>query len=279
MTCHNRREKTLTCLSALYNQNISHGVIFKVYLVDDGCTDGTGDAVREQFPFVRVLEGDGNLYWCGGMHLAWAEAMKGDYDAYLWLNDDTILLSGAIDTMLLTANMVRAHTGKDGIIIGSCRDPDTGTHTYGGLVKRNRRSKLADQPRAPFDDIILADSMNGNLVLIPREVFSILGNLSPVFTHAFGDVDYAYRAKKSGIYNWICPGHQAECARNEGLKPWIDPRTPFRQRWKNYCSPHGLPPRQWYVYVRSHTGIWWPIYFFKPLLRVFFPSLWQLREL
>lgn len=41
MTCHNRRETTLKCLSSLYDQALPSGVTFKTYLVDDGCADGT----------------------------------------------------------------------------------------------------------------------------------------------------------------------------------------------------------------------------------------------
>lgn len=168
MTCFNRRETTLKSIGALYEQVLPEGMDFDVYLVDDGCTDGTGEAVREQFPKVRVLQGDGNLYWCGGMRMAWAEAMESDYDYYLWLNDDTMLLSGALQTLLATARDVRLREGYDGIIVGSCRDPITRRHTYGGRLKRNRCCRLPDKPLPPSDRITPCDTMNGNLVLVPR---------------------------------------------------------------------------------------------------------------
>ena len=104
ITCYNRRQSTLSCLEALYNQSVED-VKLDVYLVDDGCTDGTGEAVRSRFPEVRVVAGDGNLYWCGGMRVAFSEAMKGDYDYYFWLNDDTVLLPGALQGLLETAHV------------------------------------------------------------------------------------------------------------------------------------------------------------------------------
>ena len=89
LTCHNRKEKTLICLRKLFEQDVRN-VEFDVFLVDDGCTDGTAEAVREEFPKIHIIQGDGSLFWNRGMCLAWEEARKnGAHDAVLWLNDDT----------------------------------------------------------------------------------------------------------------------------------------------------------------------------------------------
>ena len=91
LTCFNRKDKTIASLTALYKafHESSDGWDMSVYLTDDGSTDGTSDAVSKNFPQVRVLKGDGALYWAGGMRNSWSEALKEDYDAYLLLNDDT----------------------------------------------------------------------------------------------------------------------------------------------------------------------------------------------
>ena len=99
LTCFNRRDKTLACLDALYRCDLPAGVGLSAVLVDDGSRDGTGDAVRQRFPQVEVLRGDGSLYWSGGMRMAWARAMAQGFDDYLWLNDDTILDRHAIDAL------------------------------------------------------------------------------------------------------------------------------------------------------------------------------------
>lgn len=275
LTCYNRREKTLACLQALYAQKLPQSLNFDVFLVDDGCTDGTGGAVREQFPNVDVLKGDGNLYWCGGMRFAWSEAMKEDYDAYLWLNDDTILLAGALETMIATADEVSKKERRDGIIVGSCCDPVTGEHTYGGRVKRNRRSRLPDQPMPPRDHVLPCDTMNGNLVLVPRNVFNQLGNFSEPYIHAFGDTDYGMRAKKRGIPIRVAPGHLGLCAANTRVALWTNPTVPLASRWRDMRTPRGLPPKHWFCYVRRHAGIMWPIYLAKPFIRLMFPGMWN----
>ncbi len=100
LTCHNRKEKTLACLRKLYEQDTSD-INVNVFLVDDGCTDGTAEAIREEFPQIHIIQGDGTLYWNRGMCLAWEESRKcGDYDAVLWLNDDTMLLPSSLKTLM-----------------------------------------------------------------------------------------------------------------------------------------------------------------------------------
>ena len=50
MTVHNRREKTLLCLERLFANRMPEGYSMAVYLTDDGCTDGTAEAVSAQYP-------------------------------------------------------------------------------------------------------------------------------------------------------------------------------------------------------------------------------------
>ncbi len=125
ITCYNRKEKTLTCLTDLMNQDVISDIDLNVYLVDDGSTDGTGDAVKQNFPHVNILQGDGTLYWNGGMRFAFSEAMKNDYDYYLWLNDDTFLYSDAIKLLLEISNDMKRKKGRDVIVTGTIKDIDT----------------------------------------------------------------------------------------------------------------------------------------------------------
>ena len=136
ITSHNRRETTIACLNALFTQKLPQGVSCKVYLVDDGSSDGTGGAVSERYPSVNVIKGNGHLYWCGGMRLAWHEAFKRDYDYYLWLNDDTFLHTKGIYVLLNTLKEIIQHNGSRSIIVGSVCDPQTGLMTYGGIRKK-----------------------------------------------------------------------------------------------------------------------------------------------
>lgn len=80
LTVFNRKDKTLECLKRLYAQLPLDGYQVDVYLTNDGCTDGTPEAVKKQFPDVNIINGSGNLFWNRGMYTAWHEAAKKDYD-------------------------------------------------------------------------------------------------------------------------------------------------------------------------------------------------------
>jgi GT2 family glycosyltransferase len=85
LTCHNRKDKTVQCITALYSQSgLGKFFIIEVFLVDDASTDGTAEAINSQFQEVNIIQGNGNLFWNRGMHFAWqTAATTKDYDYYL----------------------------------------------------------------------------------------------------------------------------------------------------------------------------------------------------
>ena len=272
MACYNRKEATLACLSSLFSQELPPHVSVTVFLVDDGSTDGTASAVAREYPNLIVLHGSGSLYWCGGMRLAWQQALRSRFSRYLWLNDDTTLTPGALKALL------QVDREGMGIVVGSCCDPVTGDHTYGGRIRENAGVRLPTQPLKPTAVPLPCESMNGNIVLVAHRVVREIGILSPAYTHFRADVDYGLRAQEKGIAIQVAPGYLGTCARHEQSIPWTDPQVPFRQRVRAMCSPKGIPPREWYVYVRRHTGRRWPLYFIKPFVRVLMPSLWPVAH-
>lgn len=130
LTVHNRREKTLNCLQNLFSQKMPEGYEIKVYLTDDGCTDGTLEAVSKVFPQVHIIKGDGNLFWNRGMWTAWNAAVRDNrYNFYLWLNDDTYTYPEMLESLI----NVSESKGNRAIIVGSTVDTQKrNTHTYGG---------------------------------------------------------------------------------------------------------------------------------------------------
>lgn len=270
MTCHNRCETTLTCLNALYAQEMPESVSFEIYLVDDGCVDGTGDVVREQFPGVRVLQGDGNLYWCGGMRFAWVKAMEEDYDAFLWLNDDTSLKSDALMCLL---NCAQSHLG---VIVGSCNDRLTGKWTYGGRVTKKGAKSLSSVPVEPCSRMQYCQQINGNVVLVPKAVVEKIGILSDKFTHAMGDFDYGFRAIDAGIPLLVPPNFQATCSSNP-LKGWCDSKTPFRKRLALFNTPRGIHFSEFMFFCYRHFGFKCILIGAKVIIRLLMPQLWNVR--
>lgn len=265
MTVFNRRQKTLECLEGCYRQidgmKSSGDYEFRVYMVDDGSTDGTSEAVSESYPEVHIIRGEGGLFWNQGMCLAWQEAAKDSPDFYLWINDDTMLLDGAFATVLENSRFFR----NKAIVVGTAVD-SRGAFSYGGRTRSNRIVEPDQKIPVP------CYTFNGNLVLVPRYVYGILGPLDRYYHHSFGDFDYGVRAFKAGVARVVAPGILARCNRNPGIDKWRDGAYSLKERFHFLRSPKGRPPREQFRYDLRSMG------FFKAvghqvsiIMKVLFP--------
>jgi GT2 family glycosyltransferase len=264
ITCHNRKEQTIASLERLFQQTLPPGIELTVYLVDDGCTDGTADAVRERYPSVSVIPADGSLFWCRGMRLAWERAAQSDPEYYFWLNDDTMLRRDVLTTFLQTADKAKRSAC---IVVGSCCDAATGAQTYGGqrlLGKHPGQLSLIVPDAAVVKD---CDTFNGNCVLVTRAAYHALG-IMRVFKHSTGDTDYGLMARRQAIPILLTPGFVAECATNPQLLSWRNRQLSRAQRFRNLTGRKGLPPGDWWRFLWQHAGLRALLYWPRPYVRV-----------
>jgi GT2 family glycosyltransferase len=265
ITCHNRRAKTMACLRRLFDQALPAETVLSVFLVDDGSTDGTSDEVRATYPAVHVIPGDGALYWSDGMRLAWNQAAKDDPDAYFWLNDDTVLYPGAFASLLAIAEPFSVTSC---IVVGSCRDGMTGSHTYGGEILRTLHPGQVVPVRPEEKEARRCDTFNGNCVLVTRAAFRLLGPLRS-FKHAIADTDYGLKATRLGIPIFLAPSYLATCDRNPIEGSWRDKALPRMQRMRLLVGRKGLPPGDWWKFLWAHAGfralLYWPAAYLRVL--------------
>ena len=266
ITCHNRKEKTLQCLQALFSQKgLSESYLIDVFLVDDGCSDRTSEAVMQDFPQVNIIKGNGELYWNRGMHLAWETAAASkDFDYYLWLNDDTFLFQNGL-LILFKENF------STSIVCGTTRSSTIVKATYGGFLTKN--FKLLT-PNGSYQN---ADYSNGNCVLIPRYVFEKLGNLDPIFQHALGDIDYTLRSRKKGIDIKLAPEFIGLCESHDNIPKWRSNSLNVINRLKSLYTPlSGCNPPEFFVFQKRHNGIFIAIKcVFSVHVRCLFPHLFN----
>lgn len=206
LTCFNRKDKTLSCLTSLYqaletyNSKVEDNINLSVYLTDDGCTDGTGDAVRCNFSDkdITILQGAGNLYWAGGMRFAWNEALKkhNEWAFYLLLNDDTDLLENLFEELLNTHKYCIDNYKQAGVYSGiTSSKSDHNKMTYGGDVWKNKflgtsvRLKPNGKPQ-------MCDITNVNILLVSKKVVDKIGIFWDGYIHGRADNDYLNTAKK-----------------------------------------------------------------------------------
>ncbi|WP_234542736.1 glycosyltransferase family 2 protein [Streptomyces shenzhenensis] len=264
MACHNRRDTTVRCLRSLVGQ-CPPEVSLRIVLTDDGSTDGTAAAARAIWPGIHVMQGDGALFWAKGMALAASAAV--DYDFLLWLNDDVVLDPGAL-TRLLATHRALVGSGQDPLVAGALRDPLTGAVTYSGVVRQSLLRPTRFTRVAPAHRPLLVDTMNGNLVLVPRSVVERVGQIDGKFEHGMADFDYGLRARALDCAVWVAPGTLGTCAGNSVAGSYMDLTLSVWERLRLMRTPKGLPPRSWLRFTRRHAGPLWPAYWLWPYLRL-----------
>ena len=272
LTVHNRREITLSCLQVLFAATLPNDVEMDVYLTDDGSKDGTAEAVKNTYPEVIVLHGNGDLFWNAGMRMAFGEALKNDYDYYLWLNDDTKLMSHALVAMLHTSELLQMRQLKPAIVVGTTIDADSGVVTYSGRNSRGWKQPFYFDIVIAETDPVECDTLNGNCVLIPAAAAKRLGNLDPVFIHGIGDFDYGLRAHSAGCTVWVNPGAIGYCKWN--LDKQVQANS-IRERLKRVLHPKKYPIKVWWVFCWRHGGPLKFVHWLRPYLKAIYPRLFS----
>lgn len=173
-TCYNRKEKTVSAVNRLVSGN--PGISFDFIIADDNSTDGTAQALSG-IPDVKVMLGDGNSYYTGGMRIAMAEALSqlGDtsgksgsessapdspalvaYDYVMLFNDDVEFYEGSIEGLIGKAedifgkgaayNGMTQQSGTEEavperpeatILVGPTCEADGVTFSYGGVKRKS----------------------------------------------------------------------------------------------------------------------------------------------
>jgi GT2 family glycosyltransferase len=246
------------------------GFSLDVFLVDDGSSDGTDLAVNKEFPDVVIIKGTGDLYWNRGMYLAWETAVetKESFDYYLWLNDDVKLFLNSIEIIL--KDSLEDPLGNT-LLCGVMSSEYRQKITYGG---NDKNGNLLTPNGVESQDCI---EINGNFVLITKQIFEKVGMLDPIFPHAIGDYDYGFRCITNQITCKITSQVVGYCEENPRLPVWCRPEVKFLNRMKSLYSPLGNSHPYYYtIYINRHFGLLRAI---KNLIsihiRVIFPSLWK----
>lgn len=258
---HNRRELTLRCLESITAQKDTDAHI-DVILCDDGSTDGTAEAVATRFDQVTIIPGNGDLFYSGGMRVAWQAALPSDPDFYWLLNDDTELDETALQRLLTTHREVVQRRGVPVLIVGSTRDLAGGC-SYGGVVQRRVRRLRFDLVEPGYTPRP-ADTMNANCVLVPRDVVERVGVIDAAFRHGMGDYDYGLRARQRGCEVWVSPGTIGTCTPNPGFVPSAQG---LRSEWQRLRSVRHLPPAEWRTFASRWGGPMWPALWAIPYVR------------
>lgn len=277
ITCHNRKEKTLRCLQSLFAAYKPPTMALDVFLVDDGCSDGTPQHVARTFPAVRVISGTGHLFWAGGMRFAYQQAKTtANYEGYLLLNDDVELASDFLKNIETTRAYCHDKYNKGGLYSGATQDKGSGKISYGGNVLIKGMDHPAYQLVQPSNLPQPCHLTNANVLFVEREVIDAIGFFDAHFIHAFADYDFSLRAYKAGFPVYLAPGISGYCTDDHGNN-WSSSKN-LKDRITYLKSPTGLAYKEYLYYAKTHFPKQLPIIFVKLWAKTLFPSLWKLKQ-
>jgi GT2 family glycosyltransferase len=196
---HNRLNFTIECIKSLKKQSFKN---FEIIICDDGSTDGTYEYVRKTFPDIRLLQGDGSLWWTGAINCCLNYILKenhGNEDFVLTLNNDIVLNPNYLLTLQIT---VEKYPGS--IITSTIFDIKTKKLVDAG--QRYSWLMATSKPINPQKDFLENDKSVGQVThasgrgtLIPIGAFKKLGLYDEKkLCHYGADYDFSFRAARSG---------------------------------------------------------------------------------
>jgi GT2 family glycosyltransferase len=174
---YNRCEKTLRFLRSFAEVTYPRK---RVVIVDDGSTDGTHHSVELNHPEVPVLQGDGHLWWSGGTNLGVRYALDHGADYILTINDDSVMEPDFLTHLVAVARQDPSYVVGCRLHRQDVRDEiwSIGTSLVlrgGAVFALNFAGRRWSEIVGNLPDPYPVDTMPGNGVLLPRDVFGRVG--------------------------------------------------------------------------------------------------------
>jgi GT2 family glycosyltransferase len=253
---HNNKPEVITVLACLEQQR---SVDLDVLLVDDGSTDGTRDEVRRLFPKVRVLSGNGSLWWTGANVIGVAHILETaqDRDFILLLNNDVSMEDNYV------SRLVECSESLGRALVGSTIVDDERRDRLMAGIRLDRRLRISQNAdpsaieQSSYDADV--DVLPGRGTLVPVEVFRRIGTFNRRrLPHYGADYEFSIRAKRAGFR--LAVSHCARVFAKLGITGFYPPDRPkisIRECMRLLCSKKSTANLRYYlnyVWMCSEPG-------------------------
>ncbi|MGC9344580.1 MAG: glycosyltransferase family 2 protein, partial [Bacteroidales bacterium] len=174
-----------------------------VVIIDDGSTDGTKDWIEENYPDIKIIRGNGDLWWSGGINYGARYAIEEQNVEFLLLWNNDIL---ANKDYFIKLDELIPNLGND-TILGSkiyYLEPLNKIWSLGGYFNPQNGKKYMigyeELENKTYTSPIEVDWLPGMGTIVPSEIVREIGYWDDrYFPQYHGDSDFTYRAKVAGF--------------------------------------------------------------------------------
>jgi GT2 family glycosyltransferase len=267
----NRKEMTLKCLASLHQQTF---INFTVIICDHGSSDGTSEAILQQFPDVVVINADSSLWWTGAINVCVRYVLEHavEHDKLLTLNNDTELPPDYLQHLASCSEKY-----QNAIITSVIHDIKTGElidigYRQNWLLATSKPLNFENHHVNNDNDVIEITHASARGTLLPIAVFNKIGLYDEKhLPHYAADYDFTFKAVRAGFKIYVCKNcrvfsyieatGQTSVLSEFSTKSFLDYFTGMR-------SPANLKARFWLGWNNCPKRIL-PIYKLIDFVRIF----------
>lgn len=245
----NTKNLLLDCLRTVAANRAAIAGGTEVFVVDNGSSDGSVVAVREQFPEVRIIETGANVGFATGNNTALRMA-SGRY--CLLLNPDTQVSTGTFAALIAHMDVApHVAVGSPLLLNGDgsaqlcwARFPDAGSELTGQLDRSQSPYPVTDFGDAEKRQIMrpfAADWVGGACFLVRADALREVGLLDEGFFLYSEETEWCHRFARAGWKTYLFPAlvvtHLG--GRSAQSVPLASRRHLFRSRLRLYRVLYG----------------------------------------
>ncbi|MDB2321558.1 glycosyltransferase family 2 protein [Flavobacteriaceae bacterium] len=235
----NTYQLTFNCLGSLERCSYKNK---KVYFVDNGSTDGSGDKIALEFSEINYIKNEKNEGFTGANNKALKVILKQNFDYVLLLNNDTEVNPNFLSLLVARMESDKNLAATQPLILDL---PDKKTiwnaggsyNTFFCLFK-TRYKGIIYKPKLKIDTF--TEWISGCCVLVKTAVIREVGLLDNRFFAYFEDADWSIRMTNLGYTLGIVP------------KSIIYHHSSASTKKNNASNEGNLSPYAHYLNVRNH---------------------------
>jgi GT2 family glycosyltransferase len=254
---------------------------YDIIVVDNASSDGSAAELKNDFPFIILLQSDSNRGFTGGNNIGMQYALDHGYELQLLLNNDVEVEPSFLEPLIKVFNnknigaaqpLIYFHHNHELIWNAGSKYNSllgiTSTPGYNSLDKGQTQKNIQKQ----------IDWITGCAFMIRSNVLQEVGLLTEAFFIYYEDVDLSFKIKRAGyelayvpssvIYHIAGMSHKSEQKTKEGFIS---------------AKVHYLNARNRIWFLKKYTSLWaWPFvfgyqtfYFFGISFYFIFRRRWQ----